>query len=528
MMVAGAVACALVAGATLATWLLKPAAPKPVMRLSIPLPPGQHLALDNPALAISPDGTRLVYAGLTGAVSQLYVRAMDSLETHMIPGTEDATNPFFSPDGQWIGFSGGGKLKKVSLRGGAPISLTYVAPRGTLGASWSSQGVIAFNQRRDGRIQQVPDAGGNVKPLTRLGQGGNDHVWPEFLPDGKGLLFSVRIDNVARVLTDNVAQDRVAVQPPGASTLRELEPVAGHLPRYAPSGHVVCLQGANLMAVPFDLRSLAVTGSAVPVVEGVLPLQYSFSSTGVLAYAPGSIQTAQLQLVWVDRKGTEQPISAPGHIYVMPRISPDWRHVAASIEEEENQVWIYDLARGTLMRLTFDGASNTVPVWTPDGKRLVFKGAGSRLFLQLADGSAAAEPLTTEALARNNFPGGWSPDGQTLVFVEQSPSFAIWLLPLRDRKPQSFGQSRSDETAPRFSPDGHWIAYRSNESGRNEVYVRPYPGPSGKWQISTEGGTEPVWNPKGRELFYRNGNKMMVVDVATQPAFSAGKPSSAR
>jgi Tol biopolymer transport system component len=516
MIVAAALACALAAAAALAGWLLKPTTPKPVTRLAMSLPPGQRLALDNLALAISPDGTRLAYVALQGSVSQVYLRAMDSLEARAIPGTDGAGHPFFSPDGQWIGFSAGGKLKKVSLSGGAPISLTDVTPRGIIGASWGSQGVIAFTQRTNGPIQQVSDAGGNVQPLTRLAQGESSHGGPWFLPGGKGLLFNIQINNVA--------SNKAAVQSPGVDGHRDLRPVAGDLPRYTPSGHIVYLQGTNLMAVPFDLRNLAVTGTAVPVVEGVLPLQYSFSSTGSLVYSPGSIQTAQLKLVWVDRKGAEQPVPAPAHIYVMPRVSPDGQRVAAGIEEEGNQIWLYDFARDTLTRLTFEGASNTVTVWTPDGKRIVFKGAASRLFWQAADGSGAVEPLTNESLAPNNFPGGWSPDGQTLVFVEQAPSFAIWLLPLKDRKPQPFGQSRSDETAPRFSPDGHWIAYRSNESGRNEVYIRPYPGPGGKWQISTEGGTEPVWNPKGGELFYRNGSKMMAVDVVTQPTLSAGKP----
>jgi serine/threonine-protein kinase len=211
---------------------------------------------------------------------------------------------------------------------------------------------------------------------------------------------------------------------------------------------------------------------------------------------------------------------------VLPRVSPDGQRVAAGIEEADNQIWLYDLGRDTLTRLTFEGSSNVDPLWTPDGKRIVFKGTGNRLFWQPADGSAAADPLTKSELSGNNVPGSWSPDGQVLAFMEINPitGYDIYTLPLADRKPEPFVRTPSLETAPRFSPDGHFIAYASDESGRVEIYVRPYPGPGGKWQISTEGGSEPVWNPKGRELFYRTGHKMMAVDVTTQPSFSVGKP----
>ena len=283
-------------------------------------------------------------------------------------------------------------------------------------------------------------------------------------------------------------------------------------------------QGENLMAVPFDLKRLAITGAAVPVIQGVLPGQFSFSSEGTLIYVPGSAR-AQLEFVWVDRKGLEQSVNAPAHNYVLPRVSPDGKRVAVGIEETDSQIWFYDLGRDTLTRLTFEGNANVDPLWTPDGKRIVFKGTGNRLFWQVADGSGAAEVLTSSELSSNNVPGSWSPDGQDLVFTEdRTPTRNIWILPLRDRKPQPFVQSPTFESAPRFSPDGHWIAYDSRESGRDEIYVRPYPGPGGKWQVSTEGGTEPVWNPKGRELFYRVGNKMMAVDIITEPTFSAGKP----
>ena len=284
------------------------------------------------------------------------------------------------------------------------------------------------------------------------------------------------------------------------------------------------------MAVPFDPQRLAITGAAVPVIEGVQAASggaaYSISSTGTLIYIPGSAQAAGLKLLWVDRKGVEQPVNAPQHNYVLPKVSPDGKHVAAGIEEADSQIWVYDLGRDTLTRLTFEGSSNIDPVWTPDGKRIVFKGTGNRLFWQPADGSAGAEALTGSELAANNVSGSWTPDGQVLTFMEINPDtgYDVYTLSLKDGNPQPFLRTPSLETAPRFSPDGRFIAYASDESGRIEIYVRSYPAPGRKWQISSEGGSEPVWNPKGRELFYRAGNKMMAVDVTVQPTFSAGKP----
>jgi predicted Ser/Thr protein kinase len=504
----------------LAVWFLRPAPPKPVTRFAMYLPPGQRIASARPEIAISPDGTRLVYAGGQPPASNLYLRAMDGLEAQMIPGTQAASSPFFSADGQSIGFFAAGKLKKVSLSGGPPVSLADVsAGGGAVGASWGSRGTIAFAPAPATPIQQVSEAGGNMQPLTRLEKGERRHFLPEFLPDGTAVLF-----NIASGPNLLAPAGKLVVQSMKTGERRDLLPL-GIFPHYAPSGHIVYQQGGNLMAAPFDLKRLVITGAAAPVVEGVLPLQYSFSSTGSLVYVSGASQAPQLRLVWVDRKGAEQPLPAPAHNYVMPRISPDGRRVAAALEEGDSHIWIYDLNRDTLTRLTFQQGDNVDPLWTPDGKRIVFKGAENRLFWQPSDGSGAAEALTSGPLSTNDIPSSWSPDGQALAFVETIGTQGVWILPLQDRKPQLFDRGQTNETTPRFSPDGRWIAYTSGESGRVEIYVRPYPGPGGKYQISTEGGAEPVWNPKGRELFYRSGNKMMAVDVTIQPAFSAGKPS---
>ena len=524
---ASALTCLTVAAIVgFAVWNLQPSpSPKPVSRTVINLPPGQQLAgLENgPAVALSPDGVYLAYVARQAGTQQLFMRAMDSLEARPVPDTEGGFNPFFSPDGQWVGFFADGKLKKVSVNGGAALNLADVAVPG--GASWGSQGTIIFPVSANDVIRQMSDSGGTVQPLTRLEKGSLSERWPELLPGGKAVLFAAG----PTAITFTNAQ--VAVQSVGTGQQRNL--IRGGMPRYAPSGHLVYAQGGSLMAVPFDLQRLAVTGSAVPVVEGVLQspvtgaAQYSFSGTGSLAYVPGGVQAAQSKLVWVNRNGAEQPLAAPAHAYVFPRLSPDGRRVAVGITESESQTWLYDLSRDTLTRFTFEGNYNPVPVWTRDSKRIVFesnKEGVPNLFWQLADGSGGLERLTTSQ--NIHAPQSFSPDGQLLAFVEVDPmtGLDIWVLRMSDRKAQPFLRTLFNEGASRFSPDGRWLAYSSDESGRNEIYVQPYPGPGGKWQISTGGGTEPAWNPNGRELFYRSGDKMMAVDVATQPSFAAGKP----
>jgi serine/threonine protein kinase/Tol biopolymer transport system component len=518
--------------ASLTTWNLKPAPPQPVIRTVINLPPGQHLAglESGPAVALSPDGSHLAYVATQGGNQQLYLRAMDSLEAKPIQDTEGAVNPFFSPDGQWLGFFEGGKLRKVSVNGGAALILGDASlPRG---ASWGSNEMIAFALTQ-GPLRQLSDGGGVPQPLTHFEKGENSHRWPEFLPGSKAVLFA------AGPTAITFTNARIAVQWVTTSEQRTLVQ-AGMYPRYAPSGHLVYAQGGSLMAVPFDAQRVEVTGAAVPVVEGVLQspvtgaAQYSISATGSMAYVPGGVQATQLGLVWVNRNGAEQPLAAPGHAYFMPRLSPDGRRVAVGITESESQIWLYDLSRDALTRFTFEGNYNPVPVWTPDGKRIAFesnKEGPPNLFWQLADGSGGLERLNTSENIQ--VPMSWSRDGKLLAFMDvNSTGVDIWVLQMGDpspgsgqfRKAQPFLRTPFNEGAPAFSPDARWLAYISDESGRYEIYVQPYPGPGGKWQISTEGGTEPMWNPKGRELFYRSGDKMMAVDITTQPGFAAGKP----
>jgi eukaryotic-like serine/threonine-protein kinase len=513
----------------IAIWNLKPTPSKPVTRTVINLPPGDRLVgPDQTSVALSPDGKQLAYAALRGGISQLYLRAMDSLESKPIPGTEGASEPFFSPDGQWLGFFAAQRLKKVSVSGGAAVTLGDAVF--AMGGSWSSRGTIVFVPTTASPLLQVSDAGGAPQPLTHLEKSDRSHASPEFLPGGKAVLFATG---------NTAAGSQVAVQSIATGERRNL--IGGMKPRYAASGHLIFAQGGTLMAVPFDPQRLEIKGTPVPVVEGVAysanisASQYSISDNGSLIYLSGGTQGTQRRMVWVDRKGAEQPLAAPARVYRQPRLSHDGRRVAVTIDEQGNQIWLYDLSRGTLTRSTFEGDRNTDAAWTPDGKRIAFesnKEGPQNIFWQLADGSGGLERLTTNDYAQ--YPLSWSSDGQLLSFVELNPATGrdIWVLRMGDlsagsgqaRKVQPFLRTTFDETSPQFSSDGRWLAYTSNESGRYEIYVQPYPGPGGKWQISTEGGTEPVWNPNGRELFYRSGDKMMAVEIAAQPSFAAGTP----
>jgi serine/threonine protein kinase/Tol biopolymer transport system component len=506
--------------AAVAVWNLKPTPLQSVTRTVINLPPGQQLAgLDSgPAVALSPDGTRLAYVARQGGIQQIYLRAMNSLEVRPIPGTEGGINPFFSPDSQWLGFFAGGKLRKISLSGGAEVTLSDSAGGGSPGASWGSQGMIAFTRAGIASIQQVSEEGGASQPLIPREKKEISHRWPEFLPGGKAVLFAAGPS----------VSSQVAVESIETGESRDLFP-GGSQPRYAQSGHLVYVQAGHLMAAPFDLGRLTPRGAAVTVIEGIWQsinggAQYSFSTAGSLIYVPGSAHGGARRLVWVSRNGTEQPLPAPANDYESPRVSPDGRQIAVS---SDGQIWLYDFSRQTLSRFTFEGNMNNRPVWTPDGKRIAFysdKEGPWNIFWQLADGSGGLERLiSSENLT---VPVSFSPDGQTLAFHDVNPTTGndVWVLRMGDRKAHPFLQTRFNEANPRFSPDGRWLAYVSDESGRYEIYVQPYPGPGGKWQLSTEGGTEPAWNPNGRELFYRSGNRILAVDVATEPGFSAHTP----
>src|SRR5579863_7404944 len=433
-------ACLIVAAiAGFAVLILKPMPPKPVTRTVITLPPGDRLVgPDQPALALSPDGKQLAYAAIRGVTSQIYLRSMDSQEARPIPGTEGASEPFFSPDGQWIGFFAGGNLKKVSVSGGAAVTLGNAGTDS--GGSWSSQGTIVFAPGTGSPLLQMSDAGGAQQLVSRPEKGETLHAWPQFLPGGKAVLFTAG---------NSAVDSKVAIQSIATGERRNL--ISGMQPRFAASGHLIYAQGGTLMAASFDPQRLEIKGTPVPMVEGVAysaalaSSQYSISDNGSLVYVSGGAQANQRRMVWVSRNGAEQPLPAPPQAYEIVRLSPDGRRIAVELDE---QFWLYDLARDILTRFTFEGSRNQNPVWTPDGKRIAFfstKEGPENLFWQLADGSGGLERLNTSQYVQ--IPRSWSPDGQLLTFDEINPKtqYDIWVLRMSDRKAQPFLQTSFSE-----------------------------------------------------------------------------------
>jgi Tol biopolymer transport system component/tRNA A-37 threonylcarbamoyl transferase component Bud32 len=514
-------------GVAIGAWLRSPSVQKNrpgVARLTFPLTPKTELlggGTQSVALAISPDGTQVAYPAIHDGLQQLYLRRIDSLETKPVAGTDGATFPFFSPDGQWLGFLAAGKLKKISTRGGIPVTLTDGVANG---ASWGPNDTIVFPKERG--FGEISSAGGDTRRLRVPDLGDVLSQYPEFLPGGQAILFTAQTAETATA--DEKSIEVLSLKTGLAKVLIQ----GGSYGRYVPTGHIIFLRSGTLLAAPFDLKQLEVTGPWLPVIDGVRESvlgvgAFSCSPIGNCVYAGGGMSGAQRTAVMVDRSGASQPVMLPPGSYNHPRFSPEGGRVVFWRERVNCDVVVFDIARGALTRLTLDG-DNHFPIWTPDGKRVTYvsrKSAGPtyELFWKPADGSGNEEKLSPRPLNLSGInPLSWTPDEKNLAFGHGGN---IWLLPLSgERTGQPFFQSKFNETMPAFSPDGHWLAYVSDESGRPEVYVQPFPGPGGKYNISTDGGTEPVWARNGKELFYRRADQLMAVEINTDSTFSAGKP----
>ncbi len=519
----------------------KPAQPIPSMRLNAEL--GADVALNTEFGAnavISPDGTRLVFVAVgADKTRHLYLRPLDQMQATVLSGTENARDPFFSPDGQWIAFFAGGKLKKVSVQGGAVVTLCD-APFDR-GGSWGDDGSIVLAAGNREGLSKVSSEGGEPEPLTTLNQQAGEvtHRWPQALPGSKDVIFTDSTNG------DQFGDAEIAVYSTVAGKSKTVLH-GGSYARYLPSGHLVYIHNGTLFAVPFDSKRLEMTGQSAPVLEGVASnpnnggAQFSFSDTGAFVYVPGSAVSSDVSIYWMDAAGKFTPLrETPGN-YNNLAISPDGKRLAMDIiNGNRTDIWVYEWERDTLTRLTFGGDSNGRPVWTPDGQRIVYesaeKGGVDNLWWTRADGGGDAQRLTESKF--DQITSSWSPDGKTLAFSQYNPvtSWDIMTMPVegsektgwKPGEPKPFVNTPATGMYPAFSPDGRWIAYESTESGSPEIYVRPFPGPGGKWQISTGGGWFPEWSKNGKELFFTTlgREKIMVATyTASGESFRADKP----
>jgi len=504
-------------------WILTLPTPQPLRKLVITPPSTAPLASHRfTDLAISPDGSQVIYRAEHSGVTQLDVRSMDDFLSTPIAGTEGVDRDFFfSPDGEWIVFVTADKLKKISLAGGTPITLCDAPSQA--GGSWDSEDVIVFAANLGSGIglYRVSANGGQPESvaLPNLDRG-ERYSEPEVLPNSKAVLFAVRgsgeVFQIA-VISLETGEQKVLIE-------------GGREPHYAATGHLVYERArtGTLMAAPFDLERLEVTGDSVSILEGVRhssfgllsTVDYVFSRSGTLAYVPAP-EKIEHGLVWVDRKGTETLVTEEKRNYRVPRVSPDGQSIAVTIfEAPGSNVWVYDLSSDSFGRLTFEGERNGSEIWSPDSRWIAFssfRDGPRNVYRKLADGSGSAERLTTDVAG---MPTSWSPDGSALTFTGPP---GTWILPMDgDRESQLLITGGLYAV---LSPNGQWLAYILREGGESSVYVSRYSEPEAKWQISgEEGGREPVWSPDGTELFYRSEDRMMAVSVEKEPTFSAGKP----
>jgi serine/threonine-protein kinase len=531
------VAVAAAAAAVLGTWTFLRPSPEPVTRLTMQRPDSTPMgsASVNHDVAITPDGRRIAYVVGDGAVGQeLAVRSLDQLEPLKFSGIGNPVAPFTSPDGKWVGYFDNitSSLRKVPIVGGSALTIGPYSGQGR-GASWGDDDKIVFaTLEPTAGLMRVAAGGGTPEMLTKPdpAKGEVDHWFPDVLPGARGVLFTL-----VPIASTIAAGGQIALLDLQTGQWRVLIP-GGSFARYAPSGHIVYGAGGTLRAVGFDLERLQLVGDPVPVLEHVMTkgsgaANFDLAQNGTLAYLSGDAMGGSLRsLAWIDRDGREEPITAPTRAYAYPRLSPDGTKVALDIRDQENDVWIWDLVRRTLTRLTFDPGVNRGVAWTPDGKRLAFsaqRDGTENVYWQASDGTGTAERLTEGK--RPQLPNAFTPDGTQLLFQEPgaAPYDAYKMNVTGDRKiePLLANPGYSERNAE-VSPDGRWVAYQTNESGQEEIYVRPFPNiDAGRWQVSNGGGSRPAWARNGKELFYfLQPGRIMAVPIQTGTTFSAGNP----
>jgi Tol biopolymer transport system component len=511
----------------------RPAPATHPVRFSVWPPVNTAFEIVGPAMAgpvtVSPDGRHLVFSAIgSDGRRQLWVRPLDSLSARPLAGTENGSFPFWSPDGRTVAFFGYGELRRVEISGGPAV--TVCAAQDGRGGSWSRDGVILFAPGPFGAIHRVPAGGGATEPVTRIDavRLETTHRWPHFLPDGHHFLF--------------LAASHVSGAGPSNTVFlasldsKETRPLfQAKSDAVYSSGHLLFARGTTLLAQRFDANRLALSGEAFPVAEEVryddllMRALFSASEAGTLAYHGGGAELSRL--VWLDRTGKVLgSVGAPGR-YSRPRLSPDGQRLAVEVRDPGgSDIWMHDLARGLATRFTFDPAEDRTAIWTPDGGSVFFSrrsGSALEFYLKPATGGGPERMLASgKTIGEVN---DRSPDGRYLVLqtfgIGSNAAWDLSILSIADSKLTTFRSTAFSETSGQFSPDGRWIAYFSNESGRFEIYVQPFPGPGGRWQVSDAGGETPRWRSDGRELYFvAPGGRLMAVEVKTGAGFEVGTP----
>jgi len=479
--------------------------------------------------ALSPDGTQIVFSAGDEHTEAWYLRSLDSVEIKRLPGAEGASGPFWSPDGRFIAFWNRGNLKKLDLISGSATEICEVST-GYGGGSWNREGTILFSSAG---LKRVSASGGVPVQVTRRDSSKSEtsHLWPSFLPDGDHFLFTISASRpeIRGIYLGSLTSAEVKRILPDDSNAQ-----------YSSAGYVVFGRNNSLMAQPFDVKSLRFSGDPFPIADNVAVLSNSNNNNrpsadsvagGSLVYRVGS-GLSETQLEWRDRQGNRAGTVGPPADYSNPALSPDGRILAVGRRDPATRtrdIWLFDLARGTSTRLTFDPADDFSPVWSPDAQRVMFTSdrKGHRDLWQKAASGVGQEELVLESAADKSLED-WTRDGRYLVFNSLVPGARreIWAMPLAgDRKPFAIITGQGVIVEGHVSPNGKWIAYNSNESGQTEIYVQNFPPAGGRWQISTDGGSQPTWNANGKELFYLSNSKLMSVDVKTDGAsFEAGTP----
>jgi serine/threonine-protein kinase len=509
--VAGALAVAL--AATL--FVLRPPPPEPPspsVRLKVEMGESPVFLGSGASIALAPGSRHIAYVLGAGQESTIWVRALNQLVGTQLPGTEGGYNPFFSHDGDWIGFATTTELQKVSVTGGTPLTLTKVSR--SRGADWSDDDRIILAPDPSAGLAVVPGAGGDPRTVTELGED-RSHRWPSWLPGSTAAIYTA-VDNNGDLRIDAVDLTTGAqktVHPSGAFA------------RYAASGHLLYLNDGTLFAVPFDLEELEIEGTPAPVMQGIHGdigtggAHYAVSDTGTLTYLQGTAGTQQHSLLWVDHLGRTTSIAEQPQTFAEPRLSPDGKRLAVEIIASNGaDAWVYDLERGASTRLTFDEGYDEVPIWSPDGTFVAFssdRDGTPNIYRKRSDGSGEVERLTESENAQ--YPSSWSPDGRYLLFTSIGGPGAndIWVLDLESGETSEYLGTPFSEAEASFSPDGRWVAYQSDEAGNYDVFVRPFPDGGGKWQISIGGGNYARWSPEGDRIFYRTPQGAASVAVDT-------------